>query len=92
MGEGLAVEDQAPAGVDGLFEEDVLDGQGVLFADVELAASLGLADMDPVGGAIAGATEALAFAEGFDEDGPGVPAWGMRILMKGISVPEERYR
>ena len=47
MGEGLAVEDRVSAGVDG-FEEDVLDGQGELLAGVELAAALGLSDMDPV--------------------------------------------
>ena len=46
-------------GVDG-FEEDVLDGESELVAGVELAAALGLADVDPVGGAMAGATEALA--------------------------------
>ena len=55
-------------GVDG-FEEDVLDGESELVGGVELAAALGLADVDPVGGAIAGATEALAFAEGFEQDG-----------------------
>jgi hypothetical protein len=32
-------------------EEDVLDGERVLLADVELAAASGLAHMDPVGGA-----------------------------------------
>lgn len=50
--EYLAVEDRAPAGVDG-FEEDVFDGQDELLAGVELAAALGLSDMDPVGSAIA---------------------------------------
>ena len=50
-------------------EEDVLDGKSELFIDVELSATLGLADMDPVGGPVAGALEAVALDEGFEEDG-----------------------
>ena len=50
-------------------EEDVLDGESELFIDVELSATLGLADMDPVGSPVAGALEAVALDEGFDEDG-----------------------
>ena len=55
-------------GVDG-FDEDVLGGESIFVAGIELAATLGLADMDPVGGAIAGAAEAGGFAEGFQQDG-----------------------
>ncbi len=65
---GLAAEDRAPIGLERL-EEDVLDGEGVFVADVELAAPLGLADVDPVGGSIAGAAEALRLAEGFQQHG-----------------------
>ena len=50
-------------GVEGL-EQDVLDREGELLADIELAAALGLADMDPVDGAVAGALEARGFEEG----------------------------
>ena len=38
-------------------------------AGIEFAAALGLAEMDPVGGAVAGAEEARGFAEGFEQDG-----------------------
>ena len=41
---------------------------------VELAAAQGLAEVEPVGGAIAGAAEARGFAEGFQQDGPEVVA------------------
>ena len=54
MGDGLAAENRAPIRLE-RFEEGVLDGEGVLVADVELAAPLGATDVDPVGGAIAGA-------------------------------------
>ena len=36
---------------------------------VEFAAALGLADVEPVGGAVAGAAKALGVDEGFQEDG-----------------------
>jgi len=36
---------------------------------VELAAALGLAEMEPVGRTIRGAAEAVALDEGFQEDG-----------------------
>ena len=61
-------EDGAEVGVEG-FEQDVLDGEGVLVADIELAAALSLADGDPVGGAVAGGLEAVGLAEGFQQDG-----------------------
>ncbi len=41
---------------------------------VELAAAQGLAEVEPVGGAIAGAAEARGFAEGFQQDGAEVVA------------------
>ncbi len=41
---------------------------------VELATAQGLAEVEPVGGAIAGAAEARGFAEGFQQDGPEVVA------------------
>ena len=61
----LAIEDCFPVRAEGL-DEDVLDGLVVLVTRVEFAAALRLAEMDPVGGAIAGAGEARSFAEGFD--------------------------
>ena len=36
---------------------------------VELAAALSLAEVDPVGGTVAGALEARGFAEGLEQDG-----------------------
>ena len=41
---------------------------------VKLAAAQGLAEVEPVGGAIAGAAEARGFTEGFQQDGPEVVA------------------
>ena len=67
-GVGLGVEDGAPVGMDG-FEEDVLDGQGVLIAGIEFAAALGLSDADPVGGTVAGPAEAGRYGCGPSSDG-----------------------
>ena len=64
----LAAEDGAPIGLERL-EEDVLDGERVFVADIELAGPLGATDVDPVGGAIAGAAEAWRLAEGFQQHG-----------------------
>ena len=50
-------------------EEDILDGRGVLIMSIEFATALGLTDMDPVGGTVAGTAEAAGFAEGFEQDG-----------------------
>ena len=67
-GWGLAIEDGLPMGMERQ-EEDILDGQGVLIMSVEFAMALGLTDMDPVGGTVAGTAEAPGFAEGFAQDG-----------------------
>ena len=48
-------------------EMDVLDGNAQDAVAVLAAASLGLADADPVGGAVAGAFEPGSVDEGFDE-------------------------
>jgi len=45
-------------------EVDVLDREGVFVAAVEFSASLGAADVGPVGGAVAGAGEPAGFDEG----------------------------
>ena len=62
--EGLVVEDQAPAGLEGL-EDDVLHGQGAFVGDTELAAALLRADV------------LLLIRQRLDEDGatavPGLP-------------------
>ncbi len=55
----LAIQDCLPVRAAG-FDEDVPDGLVVLVTRIELAAALGLAEMDPVGGAIAGARPASA--------------------------------
>ena len=73
MGYWLAIEDGFPVGTEG-FDEDVFDGQGEFVVCVELAAAQGLAEVEPVGGAIAGAAEARGFAQGFQQDGPEVVA------------------
>ena len=50
-------------------EPDVLDWYSVLVGDVELAASSGLTDVDPVGGLVAGAAVALSLDEGLCASG-----------------------
>lgn len=53
----------------GGFDEDVLDGEGVLVAGIELAAAVGAAELDPAGDAVAGAAEAAGFAGGLQQHG-----------------------
>ena len=65
---GLAIEDFFPVRAEG-FDEDVFDRLVVLVAGIEFAAALSLAQMDPVGGAVAGAGKARGFAEGLQQDG-----------------------
>ena len=50
-------------------EEGVLDGEGVEVLGIQLAAALGLANVAPVGGAVGGAVEAVAFDGGFEQQG-----------------------
>ena len=50
-------------------EPDVLDWYSVLVGHVELAASSGLTDLDPVGGLVTGAAVALSLDEGLKKDG-----------------------
>ena len=64
----LSIENGSPVRAEG-FDEDVLDGLVVLVAGIELAAALRLAEMDPVGSAIAGALETWGFAERFQQYG-----------------------
>ena len=63
----LSIENVFPVWAEG-FDEDVLDGLVVLVAGVELAAALGLAEMDPVRSPVASALEARRFAERFAQD------------------------
>ena len=68
-------------------EVDVFDGCGVLVVAVEFTAALGVADVDPVGGAVAGAGKALAFYEGLQKHRgvvvAGVPVVGQLFGGKG---------
>ena len=86
MAVGLAIEDVFPVGAEG-FDEDVLDGLGAVVASVEFPPALGLAEMDPVGGAVAGAEEARGLAEGLQQDGADavalVPVQGELALEAG---------
>ncbi len=63
----LAIEGFFPVRAEG-FDEDVFDGLVVLVTSIEFAAALRLAQMDPVGGALAGALEARRFAERFEQN------------------------
>ena len=49
-------------------QEDVLDGQGVAVFAIELSAALGLADVQPVGGTIAGAPKTRLLHKGFQQN------------------------
>ena len=89
----LAVEDCLPVGAEG-FEEDILDRLVVFVTSIELAAALGLAHVDPVGGAVAGAWEARRLAEGFEQDGTQavalLPIVGELALQAGEQVGGQR--
>ena len=50
-------------------QPDVLDGHDLLMDWALFAASDGLADVDPVGGLVAGAAMALRLDEGLEQDG-----------------------
>ena len=63
----LTIEDCFPIRAEG-FDEDVLHGLVVLVTRVEFAAALRLAEMDPVGGAIAGTLKARRLAERFAQN------------------------
>ena len=65
----LAVEDGLPVRAE-RFDEDVFYRLGVLVVSIQLAAALGLAQMDPVGGAVADPGEAGCFAEGLQQHAP----------------------
>ena len=50
-------------------EEDVLDRYGKALVPIQLSATLGLADVNPVRRAVAGASEARLFDKGLEQDG-----------------------
>ena len=76
--EGLVVEDQAPAEWEGL-EDEVLHRQGAFVGDIELAAPLLLADVDPLAGPQSGAGVLLLIRRRLDEDGSAaVPALSVK--------------
>ena len=51
-------------------EEDVFEREWVAVIGVKFAAALGMADVNPVGRAVAGAMEAGVVDEGFEEQRP----------------------
>ena len=65
----LSIESGSPVRAEGR-DEDILDALVELVADIELAAALHLAEMDPVRSAVASALRAGRFAEGFEQDWP----------------------
>jgi len=72
IGSSSAWPSRAQGGLEPLFEweePDVLDGQWGLVVCIELASTLCLTDVSPVGGAVAGSGESLTFDEGLQEDG-----------------------
>ncbi len=74
-------------------EVDVFDGCGVEVLAVEFAATLGLADVNPVGGAIACSLETLAFDECLKKDGfvcvARVPVFGQLLGGGGEDLGRE---
>ena len=50
-------------------DPDAFEGKGVGVGRVELAASLGITEAEPVGGLVAGSREARLLYEGLDQDG-----------------------
>ncbi len=82
----MAAEGLAKVFVEGV-EVDVFEWFGILVVAVEFSAALGLADVNPVGGAVAGAGESPAFYEGLEKHGgvvvAGVPVVGQLFGGKG---------
>ena len=74
MARELSIENGFPVRGEG-FDKGVLNGQFELVAGIELAAALPLAEMDPVGRAVASALEARGFAECFQRDIRQVALW-----------------
>src|SRR5487761_2417695 len=68
-------------------DPDALDGLRVAMQNVELAATLGIAEVLPVGGLVAGAGKAWLLDEGFEQDGPigvaGLPVIGQSAAHQG---------
>jgi hypothetical protein len=60
-------------------EVDIFDRFGILMLAVQFAAALGLADVNPVGGPVAGAGKALTFHESLQQHG-GVLVAGVPIV------------
>ena len=60
-------------------DEDELNREGVTMLGVELASALSLTEKGPVGGAVGGAMETVAFDEGLEKD-RGVTVLGLPVL------------
>ena len=81
-------EDGAEVLLEGI-EVDVLDGKSILILDVEFSPTLGLADIDPVGGLVAGSLETAALDEGLEEDGSKREAFSPIVLDAACGQSEE---
>src|SRR6266404_3690799 len=68
-------------------DPDAFDGLGAAMQGVELATTLRIPEMLPVGGHVAGACEARLFDEGFEQDRPigvaGLPVGGQSSTDQG---------
>jgi len=63
-----SVKDGAEVLLEGI-DQDVFEGEDSLVIFFEFSAAFGCSDFDPVGGAVAGASEPLEFDKSFQKDG-----------------------
>ena len=87
----LSVAELSAEGADERVDPDAFDRLGVTMQPIELATSLGVAQVLPVGGLVAGAREAGLFDEGFQQDRP-VRITGMPVVREASGDQGEDAR
>src|SRR5438445_4826053 len=91
----LSVTEQALEVARERIDPDVFDGLSVSMLSVELAATLRVAELLPVGGFVAGAGKARLLDEGFQQDRPigvvGLPVGGQSTAHQGEDARGEVF-
>src|SRR5450759_399424 len=87
----LCVAEMSAEVADERIDPDALDGLAVAMQSIELAASLGVAKILPVGGLVTGACEARFLDEGFQQDRT-VRITGMPVVRQALADQGERAR
>ena len=87
----LCVAEMSAEVADERIDPDALDGLAVAMQSIELAASLGVAKILPVGGLVTGACEARFLDEGFQQDRT-VRITGKPVVRQALADQGERAR